>query len=194
MTGFSAASFIKSAHQPAQFVPDEGVEIAFAGRSNAGKSSAINAITGRKRLARTSKSPGRTQLVNFFDLSSGRRLVDLPGYGFARVPDAMRSHWRELMQIYFDSRSSLRGLVLIVDARRGIGEFDRRMLEWTARRPRATLILLTKADKLGRGAAASALAKARKETAGRADIRLFSAVRGDGVQEARDWLAAIYPA
>ncbi len=191
MTTYSAASFLKSAHEPVQFVPDEGVEIAFAGRSNAGKSSAINAITGRKNLARTSKSPGRTQLVNFFMLQSGRRLVDLPGYGYARVPDALRAHWRKLMHAYFESRDSLRGLVLVVDARRGLTDFDRQMLDWTAQSPREMLILLTKADKLGRGAATTMLRKTLQETSGHAEVQLFSAVRGDGVEEARQRIATM---
>lgn len=192
MADYSAASFIKSAHEPAQFVADEGVEIAFAGRSNAGKSSAINAITGRRKLARTSKSPGRTQLVNFFSLGPGERLVDLPGYGFARVPAALKVHWRGLMQVYFESRASLRGLVLVVDSRRGLTDFDRQMLDWVAVGGAQTLVLLTKADKLGRGAAAAAHKAASGELAGRASVQLFSAVRGDGVDEARERVARMY--
>ncbi|HUO81741.1 MAG TPA: ribosome biogenesis GTP-binding protein YihA/YsxC [Gammaproteobacteria bacterium] len=190
MVDFSAAKFIKSAHEPAQFVPDEGVEIAFAGRSNAGKSSAINAITGRRKLARTSKAPGRTQLINFFALAPGARLVDLPGYGFARVPEALRAHWRGLMQAYFETRRSLRELMLVVDSRRGLTDFDRQMLDWVGSGGPRTLVLLTKADKLGRGAAAAVLQKTRGELAGDADVLLFSAVRGDGVAEARLRVAA----
>jgi GTP-binding protein len=191
MVDFSTATFIKSAHEPAQFVPDEGIEIAFAGRSNAGKSSAINAITGRRKLARTSKSPGRTQLVNFFALAPGARLVDLPGYGFAHVPEALRTHWRGLMQAYFETRDSLRGLMLVVDSRRGLTDFDRQMLDWVGFGESRTLVLLTKADKLGRGAAAAVLHKTRAELASNADALLFSAVRGDGVEAARQRVAAL---
>ncbi|MDH5345450.1 MAG: ribosome biogenesis GTP-binding protein YihA/YsxC, partial [Gammaproteobacteria bacterium] len=114
MSQFPDASFILSANAPAQFVPDEGSEVAVAGRSNAGKSSAINVIVNRRQFARTSKTPGRTQLVNFFALAAGQRLVDLPGYGFARVPDATRQHWGQLLDAYFRSRQSLKGLILVV--------------------------------------------------------------------------------
>jgi GTP-binding protein len=191
MVDFSTATFIKSAHEPAQFVPDQGIEIAFAGRSNAGKSSAINAITGRRKLARTSKSPGRTQLVNFFALGPGARLVDLPGYGFARVPEALRAHWRGLMQAYFETRDSLRGLMLVVDSRRGLTDFDRQMLDWVGFGESRTLVLLTKADKLGRGPAAAVLDKTRAELGANADALLFSAVRGDGVEAARQRVTAL---
>src|SRR5918993_152688 len=110
MPQFPAASFISSAWQPRQFPADEGAEVAFAGRSNAGKSSALNAITGRKDLARTSKTPGRTQLINFFALDERQRLADLPGYGYAKVPEKMRAHWRELMERYVETRASLGGI------------------------------------------------------------------------------------
>ena len=115
MSQYPEAQFIKSANALSQFVPDDGSEVAVAGRSNAGKSSAINVIVNRRQFARTSKTPGRTQLVNFFSLQEGRRLVDLPGYGFARVSDSMRRHWGELLSQYFKSRESLNGLLLIVD-------------------------------------------------------------------------------
>ena len=118
MLHYPQAAFIKSADAPAQFVPDDGAEVAFAGRSNAGKSSAINIIVNRRQFARTSKTPGRTQLINFFSLRDGVRIVDLPGYGFAKVSDRMRAHWADLMADYFESRASLRGMFLIVDIRR----------------------------------------------------------------------------
>ena len=118
MSQYPQAAFIKSANAPQQFVPDEGAEVAFAGRSNAGKSSAINIIVNRRQFARTSKTPGRTQLVNFFTLRDDARLVDLPGYGFARVSEATRAHWADLMADYFESRASLKGMFLIVDIRR----------------------------------------------------------------------------
>ncbi|HEX6260424.1 MAG TPA: ribosome biogenesis GTP-binding protein YihA/YsxC, partial [Woeseiaceae bacterium] len=125
MSQYPDARFILSADAPSQFPPDTGVEVAVAGRSNAGKSSAINVIVNRRQFARTSKTPGRTRLVNFFSLRDGQRLVDLPGYGFARVPDQKREHWGDLLQYYFESRKSLSGLILVVDARRQLKDFDR---------------------------------------------------------------------
>ena len=124
MSQFPDARFILSANAAAQFVPDTGSEVAVAGRSNAGKSSAINVIVNRRQFARTSKTPGRTQLVNFFELRPGQRLVDLPGYGFAKVSDRMRRHWGRLLQDYFESRQSLKGLLLVVDIRRRLKDFD----------------------------------------------------------------------
>ena len=182
---YSDISFIKSAHQASQFVPDFGAEVAFAGRSNAGKSSAINAITGRRGLARTSKVPGRTQLVNFFQLEEGKRLVDLPGYGYAKVPDAVRSHWRSLMEEYFQGRESLKGMMLIMDARRPLLDFDRQMLEWAGACGVAVHALLTKADKLSKGAAANQLRMAERELGVRVSVQLFSATKGIGLGAAR---------
>jgi len=182
---YSDISFIKSAHKANQFVPDFGVEIAFAGRSNAGKSSAINAITGRRGLARTSKIPGRTQLVNFFQLGDGKRLVDLPGYGYAKVPDAVRAHWRELMAEYFQERESLKGMMLIMDVRRPLMEFDQQMLEWAGACNLAVHALLTKADKLSKGAGAKQLRMAERELEGSASVQLFSATKGIGLAAAR---------
>ena len=120
MSHYPQASFLTSAHQPRQFVADEGREVAFAGRSNSGKSSAINTIVNQRNFARVSKSPGRTQLINFFSLQDDRRLVDLPGYGYARVPESVRKHWRELMGAYFEKRQSLAGLFVVVDIRRSL--------------------------------------------------------------------------
>ena len=130
MSHYPDAQFLTSANAVKQFVPDAGAEVAVAGRSNAGKSSAINVIVNRRQFARTSKTPGRTQLVNFFALDDGARLVDLPGYGFAKVSDSVRRHWGELLSDYFRSRQSLRGLILVVDIRRRITDFDERMLEF----------------------------------------------------------------
>src|SRR5262245_26320941 len=124
MPQFPDATFLTSAWQPAHFPPDEGVEVAFAGRSNAGKSSALNAITGRRDLARTSKTPGRTQLINFFGLDAKRRLTDLPGYGYAKVPEQMRRHWRELLTRYVEARASLAGLIIVMDIRHPLTDFD----------------------------------------------------------------------
>ncbi|MCC5860484.1 MAG: YihA family ribosome biogenesis GTP-binding protein [Gammaproteobacteria bacterium] len=199
MSAYPAASFLKSAHSPGQFVPDEGMEVAFAGRSNAGKSSALNAIVGRRQFARVSRTPGRTQLVNFFALddavTGGRRLVDLPGYGFARVPEAMQRHWRRLMEGYFTDRRALTGLMLVVDSRRGLMDYDRQMLAWAAGARCPVHVLLTKADKLSRGVAARTLAEVRRELEPSAgSVQLFSALARQGVEEARQALEALMPA
>jgi GTP-binding protein len=185
MPQFPAARFISSAWQPHQFPADEGTEVAFAGRSNAGKSSALNAIAGRKDLARTSKTPGRTQLINFFGLDGTQRLVDLPGYGFAKVPERMREHWQELLTRYVEARSSLVGLVIVMDARRPLTDFDVQMLDWSRANGLAAHVLLTKADKLSRGEANTVLKQVRAEVEGVATVQLFSAVAKTGVDEAR---------
>ena len=185
MSQYPLAAFIKSANAPSQFVPDEGAEVAFAGRSNAGKSSAINVIVNRRQLARTSKTPGRTQLVNFFTLREGARIVDLPGYGFARVSEKMREHWANLMADYFESRSSLRGMFLIVDIRRRLTDFDRQMLAFSEAVSLPVHILLTKADKLKRGQAAKALLEVRRELGDAVSIQQFSALSRAGESEAR---------
>ena len=182
MSRYPHASFLQSANQSAQFVADEGVEVAFAGRSNAGKSSAINAIVGRRQFARTSKTPGRTQLVNFFELMPGRRLVDLPGYGFARVSAATRQHWGRLMTAYFAERQSLSGLVIVVDARRGLTEGDFTMLELAESVELPILVLLSKSDKLKRGQARRGLAANSKRVSrsGRGTRFFGDQVRGRG--------------
>ena len=185
MSQYPQASFIKSANAPDQFVPDEGAEVAFAGRSNAGKSSAINVIINRRQFARTSKTPGRTQLVNFFSLREGRRLVDLPGYGFAKVAERMRLHWADLMADYFESRASLRGMFLIVDMRRRLTDFDRQMLAFADSVGLPVHVLLTKADKMKRGQVAKAVLEVRRELGGAATVQAFSALSRDGEAEAR---------
>ena len=185
MALYPQAEFMLSANDLRQFPPDHGSEVAFAGRSNAGKSSAINTILGRKALARTSKSPGQTRLINFFALGGDERLVDLPGYGFAKVPVAMREHWGELIQKYFAGRASLRGVVLIVDARRGLADQDRQLIDWIETAPRAVHVLLTKEDKLTRNESRQALATINRELAGRATAQLFSAHTGTGLETAR---------
>jgi len=190
MSQYPDARFLTSANSPRQFVADSGREVAVAGRSNAGKSSAINAIVNRRRFARTSKTPGRTQLVNFFALGEGSRLVDLPGYGFARVADTVREHWGRLIQQYFEGRNSLAGLLLVVDIRRGIGDFDRQLLSLCASVQVPVHVLLTKADKLKRGKAAAALAAARRELADGTSVQLFSALTRSGLTEARQALDA----
>ncbi|HEX6999410.1 MAG TPA: ribosome biogenesis GTP-binding protein YihA/YsxC [Gammaproteobacteria bacterium] len=188
----SAPKFVKSAASASDFPRDEGREVAFVGRSNSGKSSAINAIFGARGLARVSKTPGRTQLVNFFEVAPGRRIVDLPGYGYARVTPEVRERWRRLLAAYFEGRRSLAGLLLTVDVRRGLKEQDEQMLAWAERLALPVVALLTKADKLPRG---QALERQRQAAArlGPNGVILFSALRRDGVAEARErlegWLA-----
>lgn len=188
MSQYPEARFIKSANALDQFVPDAGAEVAVAGRSNAGKSSAINVIVNRRQFARTSKTPGRTQLVNFFHLRDEQRLVDLPGYGFAQVSNAMRAHWGELLSEYFRVRDSLRGLLLIVDIRRQLQDFDRQMIEFAESVELPIHILLTKCDKLKRGQAANALLRVQKELGDRATVQQFSALNRQGEGEARQVL------
>lgn len=185
MSQYPEASFIKSANKPEQFVPDVGAEVAFAGRSNAGKSSAINVIVNRRQFARTSKTPGRTQLVNFFALREDERLVDLPGYGFAKVASRMRDHWADLMAEYFEIRASLKGMFLIVDIRRQLTDFDHEMLAFAESVGLPAHVLLTKSDKLKRGQAANALLKVRRELGDSATVQQFSALDRQGEDEAR---------
>lgn len=188
MSQYPNAAFIKSANALDQFPADVGTEVAVAGRSNAGKSSAINIIVNRRQFARTSKTPGRTQLVNFFKLSDGQRLVDLPGYGFARVTDSMREHWGDLLSGYFQVRQSLSGLLLVADIRRRMTDYDRAMLQFAAEVRVPVHVLLTKADKLKRGQAATALLDVQKELAGRATVQAFSATSRLGEEQARQKL------
>jgi len=184
MSVYPDARFLTSAHEAHQFVADLGVEVAFAGRSNAGKSSAINTILNRRNFAHTSKSPGRTQLINFFSLDDGQRLVDLPGYGYARVSQSLRDHWQGLLEQYFQHRRSLAGTIIVVDSRRLLGDFDWQMLDWCRSIGCPVHILLTKADKLKRQAARDALAASQKELHGIASVQLFSAKSRQGLQEA----------
>ncbi|HEU4616704.1 MAG TPA: ribosome biogenesis GTP-binding protein YihA/YsxC [Gammaproteobacteria bacterium] len=184
----AAATFIKSASEPRGFPPDDAAEVAFVGRSNSGKSSAINAVTGVRKLARVSKTPGRTQLLNFFEAGAGRRIVDLPGYGFARVAPEVRRRWRGLLEAYFRGRRGLRAIVLTVDIRRGLKELDEVMIDWASALDLPVLVLLTKADKLGRGEIARRRNEVEKGASGRhADVRVlpFSALTALGVDEAR---------
>lgn len=194
MSQYPDAHFLKSANQASQYVPDEGTEVAFAGRSNAGKSSAINVIVNRRQFARTSKTPGRTQLVNFFSLRDDQRLVDLPGYGFARVADQVRRHWGALLSRYFETRQSLAGMFLIIDARRRLTDYDRQMMAFADSVALPVHVLLTKADKLKKGQAAAALQDVRRELAHRASVQLFSATRRQGVDTARAVLEAMLSA
>jgi GTP-binding protein len=188
MSQYPNAAFIKSANALQQFPADSGTEVAVAGRSNAGKSSAINIIVNRRQFARTSKTPGRTQLVNFFSLRDEQRLVDLPGYGFAKVTNAMRHHWGELLSGYFEIRNSLSGLLLVADMRRRLTDYDRAMLQFAAEVNVPVHVLLTKADKLKRGQAAAAVLEVQKELAGSATVQAFSATKRLGEDEARQKL------
>ncbi len=191
MSEFPHASFLTSAAEPSQFVVDSGAEVAFAGRSNAGKSTAINAIVNRRNFARTSKQPGRTQLVNFFVLADDQRLVDLPGYGYAKVSRSMRRNWQQLLEGYFQSRRSLSGTILIVDSRRLLGEFDRLMLDWCRSIDCPVHVLLTKADKLKRREAMNGLTAVQRELGDSVTVQLFSGTKGQGLDEARQNLQAL---
>ncbi|GGA83093.1 putative GTP-binding protein EngB [Arenimonas soli] len=179
------AKYVDSVHSLRQLPPDDGREVVFAGRSNAGKSSALNALTNHKGLARVSKTPGRTQALNYFEVDPGRFLVDLPGYGYAKVPEAMREAWKGMINRYFQERSSLKGLVVVMDIRHPLREYDLQMLDYAVGRELPAHCLLTKADKLGRGEQGNVLQKVRKELAGRATAQVFSADAKLGVDEAR---------
>lgn len=184
---FRQAQFLTSANKISQLPPDEGAEVAFAGRSNAGKSSALNAITDNRGLAKTSKTPGRTQLINFFVLDEGYHLVDLPGYGYAKVPLAVKQHWQQVLSSYLQQRKCLRGLVLLMDIRHPLKDFDLQMLDWCRQQKMPVHILLTKSDKLKRGAASSVLLKVRKELKDaypQVTAQLFSAHDKQGLAEA----------
>jgi GTP-binding protein len=183
---YRRASFLISAGKPQQFPRDDGVEVALAGRSNSGKSSAINALCGNKNLAKTSKTPGRTRLINFFTLDPHRRLVDLPGYGYAKVPDKIKKEWQQLLQAYLQQPDKLRGLVIIMDIRHPMTEFDRQMLAWCQYFRFPAHILLTKADKLKRGAQQARLFAVKKmlqESGSDATVQIFSALRQIGLDE-----------
>ncbi|MGQ4877744.1 ribosome biogenesis GTP-binding protein YihA/YsxC [Billgrantia sp. LNSP4103-1] len=195
---YQSARFMTSAPTLAQCPPDAGAEVAFAGRSNAGKSSAINTLTRQKALARTSRTPGRTQLINVFSLGedAARRLVDLPGYGYAKVPEAVKLEWQRHLAEYLQGRRSLRGLVLVMDVRHPLTEFDQTLLGWADNQDMPVHILLTKADKLKSGAAKNALQQVRsrlREWEDLVTVQLFSSLKREGVDEASArldaWLA-----
>jgi len=191
---FHSARFLTSASRLDQSPPDQGAEVAFAGRSNAGKSSAINTLTGNSKLARISKTPGRTQLINFFDLNiEGARLVDLPGYGYAKVPVAMKQQWQKHLDNYLQNRQCLRGLVLVSDIRHPMKEFDQMMIAWCQQAEMPLHVLLTKADKLNRGPAQSALLQTRRTLKAQlgdlASAQTFSALNKSGVDELQQQLS-----
>ena len=191
---FTNASFLTSASRLSQCPPDTGVEVAFCGRSNAGKSSAINALTRQKSLARTSKTPGRTQLINFFSLENDRRLVDLPGYGYAKVPMAVKQHWQTHLDEYLRNRRCLKGAILLVDIRHPLKEFDEMMINWSLQAQLPLHILLTKADKLKRGGQQRALLSIKQKLPESISAQVFSAPKKQGLDllEAtlREWFLA----
>ena len=183
---YRRAQFLTSAAKLHQCPPDEGWEVAFAGRSNAGKSSAINSLTNNKKLAKTSKTPGRTQLINFFELSENQRLVDLPGYGFAKVPVAVKKEWTKQLENYLAKRQCLRGMILLMDVRHPLQPFDEQMLNWALAAHMPVHILLTKADKLKKGPANNALLAVRKAVKPHQElvsVQLFSALKHSGHQQ-----------
>jgi GTP-binding protein len=197
---YQRARFVRAATKMDQAPPDIGREVAFAGRSNAGKSSAINAICCQRRLARTSKIPGRTRQLVFFALDEMRRLVDLPGYGYAKVSEAVKHQWQRLMASYLEQRRSLAGLVVVMDIRHSLTGFDLQMLEWGRRMDLEMLLLLTKSDKLKRGAAGLELDRIRKAAAAdgkRVQVELFSAQTRRGIEPVHRlldrWLAVGAP-
>jgi GTP-binding protein len=191
MSLFQNAAFYISAHQLSDLPPPNGVEIAFAGRSNAGKSSALNTLANHNRLAYVSKQPGRTQLINFFCLNpekgDDKFLVDLPGYGYAKVPESVRKHWQGVLSSYLTERTSLFGLVLVMDSRHPLTPLDRQMLDWFCHSKKPVHVLLTKSDKLSRNEAIQTLLKVRKELnqvwGDNITVQLFSSSKKIGVEE-----------
>ncbi len=181
------AEFLSSAAKLSQAPPDRGLEVAFSGRSNAGKSSVINILCRKKGLAKIGKTPGRTQLLNFFRLDEHRRLVDLPGYGYAKVPEKIRGRWQREMTLYLEKRRSLSGIMLVMDCRQPLTSQDEQMLEWGQAVGLRMHIVLTKADKLSRGNAANTLMQVRarlSEYYPEVSVQLFSALKSQGVEEA----------
>ena len=197
MSLFRHAAFEISTAKARELPPPRGAEIAFAGRSNAGKSSAINTLAGHTRLAFVSKTPGRTQLINFFRLTNGAVLVDLPGYGYADVPEKVRREWQDLLERYLTERENLVGLVLIMDSRRPLTALDIQMIDWFAPSGRPIHCLLTKSDKLGRQEQAKTLKETRDAVAkfnGQITVQLFSSLKKTGMEEAEkvvgSWVTA----
>ncbi len=189
---FRIARYVISAHQLKQLPKDRGIEVAIAGRSNAGKSSAINTLTDQRSLARTSKTPGRTQQIVIFELDEERRIADLPGYGYAKVPLKLKAHWRSVMERYFRTRECLRGVVLVMDIRHPMREFDQQMLAWCDSAGLPCHVLLTKADKLKRGPAQSTLLMVRRDLPDIASIQIFSSLKKTGLDELVDKLSGWY--
>ena len=188
---YRKVSFLTSAAKLVQSPPDQGYEIAFAGRSNAGKSSAINTLCDQKSLARTSKTPGRTQLLNFFNLDDDRRIVDLPGYGFAKVSDNLKRQWQGTLSDYLEHRQCLQGIFLMMDCRHPLKDNDRQMLEWAAHIGLPVHVLLTKADKLKKNPANNTLFKVKQAIKGispQFSVQLFSSTKKTGLEKAYEKL------
>lgn len=197
---YRQAQYLTSAAKFSQCPPDEGWEVAFAGRSNAGKSSAINSLTNNKKLAKTSKTPGRTQLINFFAMSESQRLVDLPGYGFAKVPVSVKKEWTRQLESYLAKRQCLRGMILLMDVRHPLQPFDEQMLNWALTAKMPVHILLTKADKLKKGPANNSLLGVRKAMQAHQElvsVQLFSALKHTGHEQLKSvldaWLTEFTP-
>ncbi len=195
---YNLARYLISATNLAGCPPDEAREVAFVGRSNAGKSSAINVLTGQNKLARTSKTPGRTQLLNYFEIEPGRYIVDLPGFGYAQVPQELKQKWQRHLEQYLAKRKSLQGLVLLMDIRHPFTEFDQMLVQWAVDSELPLHVLLTKADKLRRGAAKNTLLAASKQLASlgpNMSVQLFSALNKEGADELRakldTWLSPV---
>ncbi|MGL5285081.1 MAG: ribosome biogenesis GTP-binding protein YihA/YsxC [Aeromonas sp.] len=192
---FRKVHFVTSAPDIRHLPNDGGIEIAFAGRSNAGKSSALNTLTQQRNLARTSKTPGRTQLINLFELEPGKRLVDLPGYGYAQVPLEMKLKWQKHLAEYLQRRESLKGLVILMDIRHPLKDTDQNMLEWSRHRNLPVLLLLTKADKLSPGPRKTQVIKVRKDAAAFGEhirVEPFSSLNNIGVETLAEVLTGWY--
>lgn len=194
---YTQAKFINSSPSLGDTPPDQGLEVAFAGRSNAGKSSAINTLTRQNGLARISKTPGRTQLLNFFAINEQQRLVDLPGYGYAQVPLEVKKKWHKLMETYLTGRKSLCAIILVMDVRHPLTDFDWQMVEWCEHTGLPLHILLTKADKLNFGAAKNTLLQVQKELQDASfplTVQLFSSLKKSGIDEVHDALDRFFSA
>lgn len=198
---YHVTHFVTSAPDIRHLPADTGIEVAFAGRSNAGKSSALNTLTNQKNLARTSKTPGRTQLINLFEITEGKRLVDLPGYGYAEVPEEMKRKWQRALGEYLQMRNALKGLVVLMDIRHPLKDLDQQMIQWAVESQIPVLVLLTKADKLASGARKAQLNKVREASLafmGDVQVEIFSSLKKMGVDKLRDkldaWFSDLAPA
>nr|WP_275553294.1 ribosome biogenesis GTP-binding protein YihA/YsxC [Mixta sp. Marseille-Q2659] len=198
---YHVTHFVTSAPDIRHLPADTGIEVAFAGRSNAGKSSALNTLTNQKSLARTSKTPGRTQLINLFQVAEGVRLVDLPGYGYAEVPEEMKLKWQRALGEYLQKRECLKGLVVLMDIRHPLKDLDQQMIEWAVQSQIPVLLLLTKADKLASGARKSQLNMVREASLafmGDIQVEVFSSLKKIGVDKLRlkldSWFSALHEA
>ncbi|MBQ1784030.1 MAG: YihA family ribosome biogenesis GTP-binding protein [Gammaproteobacteria bacterium] len=191
---FANLQFLTSAAELHQLPADNGLEIAFAGRSNAGKSTALNTLARQRQLARASRTPGRTQLINLFTLREGVRLVDLPGYGFAQVPEEIKLRWQKTLGDYLNSRQCLKGLVVLCDIRHPLKDLDRNLLSWANQRQLKVLLLLTKADKLSRGAVAATVQQVQRApevTSGQVTVAPFSSLAKQGIEALEDFIQGL---